>query len=199
MLKEKFLKIIQDKSEVKIEIGPGKISKPEYIGIDIVDLEGVDIVCDIENGLPFIPDSCVDSYYSNHVLEHISNYENLIKEIHRTLKADGKAEMIVPHFTNSYFYSDYTHKRTFGLFSFDYFCDEKYQLHTKVPNFYTNIRFKILKRELRFGSKFLLFHWILQIFKKLVNLNPFMQEFYEVSWSNYIRCNEVRFIISPDK
>jgi predicted SAM-dependent methyltransferase len=199
MLREKYINLTKDKTSVNIELGPGEINKDGFLGIDVVDLKATDIVHNIEDGLAFIPDNDVDNYYSNHVLEHINNYENLILEIHRTLKKDGKAEMIVPHFTNSYFYSDYTHKRSFGLFSFDYFCDEKYQLRTKVPNFYTSIRFKILKRELRFGSKFLFFHWGLQVFKKIVNLNDFTKEFYEVSLSNYIRCNEVRFIISPVK
>ena len=118
MLREKFLALIKDKTEINIELGPGNKSRSGYLGIDVVDLEGVDVVHNVEEGLAFIPDNNVDNYYTNHVLEHITNYENLIKEIHRTLKSEGKAEMIVPHFTNSYFYSDYTHKRTFGLFSF---------------------------------------------------------------------------------
>jgi len=199
MTKEEFQNKISGLEEVNIELGPGNRKKKGYLGIDSVDIEGVDIVFNIEKGVPFIPDNSVDNYFSNHLLEHIDNYEGLIKEIHRTLKKGGQAEMVVPHFTNSYFYSDYTHKRTFGLFSFDYFCEEEYQLRTKVPNFYTKKRFKILKRELRFGSQFLFFHWILQVFKKMVNRNDFTKEFYEISLSNFVRCSEVRFIISPVK
>ena len=199
MTREEFQNKISELKEVNIELGPGNRKKEGYLGIDSVDIDGVDVVFDIEQGMPFIPDSSIDNYYSNHFLEHIGNYENLIKELHRTLKPGGVAEMIVPHFTNPNYYSDYTHKRSFGLFSFDYFAATEDQLSRKVPNFYTNIRFKILKRELRFGSRFLFFNLLLQVFKKVVNSSSFCQEIYEASFSHYIRCNEVRFHISPVK
>ena len=119
---------------VIIELGCGHKKKEGRIGIDAVDLPMVDIVTDLEKGLGFLPDDSVDQIHSRSLLEHIENFENLVGEIVRILKKDGTAHIFVPHFSNPYYYSDYTHKRFFGLYSFYYFADHKDQPKRKVPN-----------------------------------------------------------------
>ena len=46
-----------------------------------------------------------------------------MREITRVLKKNGKANIFVPHFSNPYYYSDYTHKRFLGLYTFYYFVE----------------------------------------------------------------------------
>src|SRR5687768_10988224 len=109
-----FLHLIKEKPKVVVELGCGEFKKvPEAIGIDMVSLPGVDIVHNMEEGLSFMPDASVDEISSSHVLEHIVHFEELMREIHRVLKKDGVHKVTVPHFSNTHYYSDYTHKRFF--------------------------------------------------------------------------------------
>ena len=84
---ELFLELLRNRDRVVVELGPGPgLKSAGAIGIDLLPLEGVDIVHNLENGLSFIPDNSVDEITSSHVLEHISNFENLMRDIHRILK-----------------------------------------------------------------------------------------------------------------
>jgi SAM-dependent methyltransferase len=130
------------------------------IGIDRVDLPQVDIVADLEAGLPFLPDHCIDEIHCRSVLEHIENFERLLAEMMRVLKDSGRACLFVPHFSNPYYYSDYTHKRPFGLYTFYYFADPEHQPRRKVPAFYTDTRVEILSLKLKFRSPVRILHWI---------------------------------------
>ena len=56
---------------------------------------------------------------------------------------DGRVEVVVPHFSNPYGYSDPTHVRFFGLYTFYYFADEADQPRRKVPAFYLPERFAV--------------------------------------------------------
>jgi SAM-dependent methyltransferase len=187
------------KSPVCIEIGCGRKRREHTIGIDRVDLPTVDIVTDIENGLGFLPDNSVDQIYSSSCFEHIHNFENLMREIVRVLKPTGKAYIFVPHFSNPYYYSDPTHVRFFGLYSFCYFVDSKYQLKRKVPDFYFDFKIKIISQKLVFDAPFPLRSLFARCVGRLFNLNMFMQELYEGSFSNIIPCHGLEIIFTPDK
>src|SRR5687768_224522 len=111
---EKFQDILSRGGKVVLELGCGDLKKdPSYLGVDIFPLPGVDFVHNMETGLSFIPDNTVDEITSSHFLEHIVNFELLMKEIHRVLKKDGLHKVTVPHFSNPFYYSDFTHKRFF--------------------------------------------------------------------------------------
>lgn len=187
------------KSPVRIEIGCGQTRRENTIGIDRIDLPSVDIVADIENGLSFLPNNSVDEIYSTSCFEHIHNFENLMREIVRVLKPTGRANIFVPHFSNPYFYSDPTHVRFFGLYSFYYFVDSKYQLKRKVPAFYFDFKIKITSHKLIFGSPFPLRDIFLRGIGRLFNLNSFMQELYEGSFSHIFPCHGIEIIFTPDK
>jgi predicted SAM-dependent methyltransferase len=185
-------KIIR-KERIVIELGCGPNKVVGAIGIDKIQDENVDIIADIENGLPFLPDNSVDELVSKHLLEHIENLDQLIKEIYRVLKPGGIHRAIVPHFSNPYFYSDYTHRRFFGLYTFDYFSDETSKLKRKVPNFYNKIQFHITKRYLRFYSLRPILNLFRRIYSRWVNRSPSAQECYEESWCYHFPCQEIHF------
>lgn len=186
---------------VKIDLGCGPNKKKGYIGIDILALEGVDIVANIEEGLDFIPDSCVDEIVSSHVLEHINNLEVVMNEFHRILKPTGIKKISVPHFSNPYYYSDYTHVRFFGLYSMDYFSNGVNKYKRKVPVFYKDkFKFEVLHRKLRFTSPpFYIRNKIMSMVTKLINSSVYTQELYEGWFSSIIPCSEVQFTIRPIK
>lgn len=195
LIKIDINKRIQDDYPIIIDIGCGKKKKPGRIGIDQVDLPGVDIVADIESGLPFFSDNSVDEIHCRSVLEHIGNFEYLLKEMMRVLKPDGKLHVFVPHFSNPYYYSDPTHVRAFGLYTFYYFVDAEYQLRRKVPNFYSDFRIQIVSQRLIFRSKFGLFGFFWKAFGKLINSCKLFQEYYEENLVYKIPAHGIEFVI----
>jgi ubiquinone/menaquinone biosynthesis C-methylase UbiE len=200
MNEQLFKDLLESRDKIIIELGCGPSKKNGVIGIDVFPLDGVDIVADLENGLNFIPDNTVDELLSVHFLEHISNLELLIKEIYRVLKPDGVHNVIVPHFSNPHYYSDLTHKKFFGLYTFDYYATDTSKLKRAVPGFYNDFKFVIQKRKLVFKSQFFIRNLIKKwIFTKVFNVNIFMQELYEECFTGLFPCSEIQFIMKPQK
>ena len=185
---------------VVVELGCGTNKTKYAIGVDILDIPGVDIVADINKGLPFFEDSSIDLIITNHTLEHIENFDFLLKEIHRVLKREGIIQIKVPHFSNPFFYSDYSHKRFFGLYSFDYFANNESQLKRKVPSFYKDFKFIILKRKLIFKSNFIFRNFIKKnIIQLIFNISPYFMEYYEECFCYLLPCSEIYFEMKPVK
>ena len=132
-------------------------------------------------------------------MEHIENFESLVGEIVRVLKNNGTAHIFVPHFSNPHYYSDFTHRRFFGLYTFYYFVDYQSQLRRKVPDFYTEIRVRILSQRLIFRSSFK----VIQPFKKLfgwfLNLHTTLQEYYEENLCYMLPCHGIEIVFKPCK
>jgi len=169
------------------------------ITTDQHDLPNIDIVCDLNNGLPFLDSETVDEIYSGNSLEHIDNLFFLMDEIHRVLKRNGKKHLVVPHFSNPHFYSDPTHKRFFGLYSFFYFSDDQEDLYRKVPDYYFEKKFYVTYVKLRFSSPF---PWVNRIGKAvswLVNRSRKSQEVYEACFCYLFPCYGIEVVLVPKK
>ncbi|MBW8015794.1 MAG: methyltransferase domain-containing protein [Planctomycetes bacterium] len=188
-----------DKEFVEVEVGCGRKKKAGRIGIDISDLPGVDIVADIEEGLSFIPDCSVDAVHSRSVLEHVNNFEELMREIIRVLKPDGKAYIYVPHFSSPYFYSDYTHCRPFGLYTFYYFVNTEDQPSRKVPDYYSDVKIRVTRLRLKFRSSFKVLNPFRKLFGRIINLHPRLQEFYEENLCYMFPCHGIEVVFEPVK
>ncbi len=185
--------------KVILDLGCGINKYPDAIGIDAWEGDNVDILHDVETGMDFIEDNSVDLVYSRHFLEHVENFELILKEIHRILKPGGQCITIVPHWSNPYYYSDYTHKRFFGLYSFDYFATEESMMKRKAPMYYNNFKFDITKRHINFTSEFFVRNLIKQVWKRLVNINNYTKEYYEEMCTGFIKAYEIRFEMTVKK
>ncbi len=184
---------INNKNILELGCGPSR-QFHESITIDIVDLEGVDVIVDINKGLAFIPDGSIDEIYSYHFLEHIDEFEFLMTEIYIVLKKWGRKIGTVPHFSNPHFYSDYTHKNFFGLYTF-FYMSKSSELKRKVPTFYNSLDFKIIEINFDFYSPFIIRNYIRKIYKKLFNLNSYTKEYYEENLCYLFPANEISFIL----
>lgn len=203
MNKEKIALIIAEKKKnnekVVLDLGCGLNKLKGSIGVDSFEAPGVDIFHDLETGLGFIADNSIDEVNSRHFLEHIDNFELMMKEIHRVLKNGGKNIATVPHFSNPYYYSDYTHKRFFGLYSFDYFATENSQLKRKSPLFYNDCKFEIESRYINFSSSFFVRNIVKQVYKRIVNINNYTKEYYEEMFTGFIHAYELKFVMIAKK
>lgn len=105
---------------MKLHVGCGKSPRAGFVNIDITPLPGVDVVCDLEQKLPF-EDNTFEEIYCSHVLEHIKNALGLMEELHRISKVGATAIFRVPYGSSDIAWEDPTHVRPYFLNSFDYF------------------------------------------------------------------------------
>ncbi len=182
-----------------LELGCGKKKRQGAIGIDRIDLPEVDIVADVEEGLGFMPDGCVDEIHARKFFEHVQNFEKLMSEIVRVLRKEGKVFVFVPHFSNPYYYSDPTHKRFFGLYSFYYFVDSRYQLKRKVPNYYFDTKIRIVSLKLVFDSPFFFGRIIKKILGAIFNLSRSFLEWYEENLCYIFPCYGIEIVFTKDE
>jgi len=167
------------REKVILELGSGLAKQIlEAITVDMLNIEGSHVVCNLDEGLTFLKDNSIDAIYSFHFLEHVKNVNLMMKEIYWVLKKGDKNIGADHYFANPYFYNDPTHKTTFGLYTFSYFSKSSY-FKRGVPAFYNDVNFQISRIEYRFRSKFFIRHWIKNFFEKLFNSNKYMKEFYD--------------------
>ncbi len=193
--KNNFLNRLAELEEVVLELGCGPNKKlTGAIGIDAINYKGVDIVGDVFEVLSHFPEKSVDSVHSFHFFEHISNFQELLDAIARILKPGGNLEVVVPHFSNPYFYSDPTHKTSFGLYTFCYYASESL-FSRKVPTYQHAIQFDLISVDLMFKSTrpFFIRHGIKKLFGLVFNSVGYMKEFYEENLSHIFPCYEVRY------
>lgn len=145
---------------MKLDLGCGSHKNFDCIGIDAEKLSDVDIVADLEKGLPMFRTNTVEEVHCYHLLEHIQKVLFLIEEIHRVLKPNGKLFIRVPHFSSRIAH-DIHHIRFFCLLSLDYLdCDTDIGKINRNNTSKKKIcdMFKIVKKEIRLFKSFLLPH-----------------------------------------
>lgn len=127
----------ENKQPLKLDVGCGKEKHDGYVGVDIVGVPGVDVVCDINEGLPYNNES-VQEILTSHLLEHIENLEKVMKEFHRVLRPGGILKIFVPHCFSPIAFGDPTHKRFFTFDTFTQFDPD----HPKA--YYRDFHFEFL-------------------------------------------------------
>jgi Methyltransferase domain len=185
--------------ELRLNLGSGRRLIPGFYNVDHLPLPGTDIQADLNEPLSELPDNSVAEIYSRHTLEHISRFLELMVEIHRVTKPGSRIEIIVPHFSNPYHYSDPTHVRFFGLYTFFYFCDEEDQPRRKVPSFYLSERFRIESVRCKLLRESLWDKMMGLVLQPLVNLNLNWLDRYERRLCRLVPANDIRFVLRPKK
>lgn len=131
---------------VRLDLGCGNNKQNGYVGVDIFSGREVDVVANLEiPPLPFLTSS-VDEVYVSHFLEHTENPNAVIEDIHRILAPHGRLVIKVPQFSNYKGFQQF-HKRFFGYTAFDVY--DPTTASGQKWNYYSNARFRIVRKELR--------------------------------------------------
>ena len=139
-----------------LDAGCGNNKTTGCLGIDRVELDGVDVVHDLDTFPWPFDDDRFGSIYANHYLEHVKDIVETLRELHRITKNNGLLYVRVPHYASDNFNSDLTHKVRFGYRSFDHFS-----MNGNIDyDFYESFKFEIISREIKFMSPY-------------VKINPF--------------------------
>jgi SAM-dependent methyltransferase len=190
----KLAQLIRTRSGT-MELGCGPARRhADAVTVDALDFPDVDVVGDVFQILASIPDGSVDAVHSYHFLEHVAPLAGIVRECSRVLKPHGLLHAVVPHFSNPYFHSDYTHRQTFGLYSFSYLAEDtlfrrrvpRYQLETGLVLEDVHLTFKA-------PPPFYLRYAFRRTLGAVVNSSRLTQEWYEAGWSGIFPCYELDF------
>tara|TARA_R110000868_G_scaffold267_1_gene2317 strand:+ start:464 stop:961 length:498 start_codon:yes stop_codon:yes gene_type:complete len=104
---------LKEKAGIRLDIGCGASKHPGFVGIDKLDLPGVDIVHDLEQTPWPLEDEVALTALASHILEHINPangiFLDVMNEIWRVLKYDGQFAFVVPYAGSPGYWQDPTH------------------------------------------------------------------------------------------
>jgi SAM-dependent methyltransferase len=153
----------------------------EVFGIDQARLPGVDKVVDIDKGKLPLPSNKFDGVNCSHVLEHVTNFFDVVSEIHRVCRPGGVVKVRSPYFSCYRAFTDPEHKRFFTSRTFEYFTKGK---QLSELRHYRRSEFKILRSKIHFGNLF---------FDSIVNASDTTKKIYERFFPWIFPAIEVQF------
>lgn len=136
----------------KLDVGCGSKKRKGFVGMDVVPIEGVDIVHDM-NLKPWpIESNSVEEIIFDDVLEHSKDFLTILSEVYRVAKPECIVKIAVPHFSSDNMYTDPTHTTFFSTRSFNYFDKS---LNHKHGFYLSDVNFKIFRSEIHFVEYFI--------------------------------------------
>ena len=174
---------------MKLNLGCGRVILDGYVNLDKVDLEGVDVVHDL-NTFPYpFDDNRFDEIYCSHVLEHVDDLVKVVEELHRITKLYGRIKVIAPYFASQGAFNDPTHKQFFTYKTFDYFSPSGY---------YSDVVLQVIKKKIFFHSSygFMQSRIISAPLSRLINLFPMIYQRY-FCW--ILPAAEIHYLLEVEK
>ncbi|MBU3906866.1 MAG: class I SAM-dependent methyltransferase [Nanoarchaeota archaeon] len=163
-----MIRLNQKKINVdKLNLGCSVFKKKGFLNVDIDSDKNPDLLLNLDK-IPYpFKDESFSLITADHVLEHLNNPFEIMKELYRILKPRGKLIIKVPHFSRGFTHPD--HKRGFDV-SFPLYFNEDFKA------FYTGTSFKLEKLKLT---------WCAQPYLKKITLSP-VQYFFASIIGNII-------------
>ncbi len=188
-------------SRFKIDLGCGNRKVKGALGVDSVAVPGVDVVADLNRGLPF-KDGSVDAVYAYHILEHVDDFLETVNEIWRVCKQDALVFVKAPHAASTFVtWKDPTHRRGLSIATFAYFDDTYFDGGAFA--YYSKARFRIERAKLRFTlsgrDEPVQLSWprrvMDKLFDALANRNRRWQYFCERFWGPVVGIEEAELVM----
>lgn len=118
-----------DRAGVRLDLGCGTAKQEQFVGMDIREVEGVDIVHDLEEFPWPIPDESCIVVLASHILEHIKPWKFftpdaspcVMGELWRILKPKGQVLVSAPYGVGPGFVQDPTHCNPINEATLQYF------------------------------------------------------------------------------
>jgi SAM-dependent methyltransferase len=130
----------------RVNLGCGTQKRPDCLNVDLRESVAPDLVLDLGSRPYPLPRDHFEYAYALDVIEHLDDVQGFLEEVHSILAPGGTLEITTPHFSCANSYSDPTHRKHLGYFSFDDFTGHS------PRNFYSPVRFEMAARLLVFHS-----------------------------------------------
>ncbi len=108
--------VFEGRKVLNFGCGKSVYKTPNVTNLDVVEGDGIDVVC-TTNALPF-ESATFDFIIANHVLEHVPNWFESLKELARVLKPGGRLEIWIPPISSDSAFAYRDHINRIGLLSF---------------------------------------------------------------------------------
>ena len=181
-MNQKKNKLPLDYRNVKLNLGGGEKVLRGFLNIDVISLNGVDLVWDLNQGIP-LADNSVKEVYAGHVLEHLNDTVKIMEEIYRVCKNGSLVKIKVPYFKSIGAFKDPTHKSFFTEETFRYFSKANIK-NLGLPDYYLKANFETIKIAYIWSSRWLRF---LPLKKKL-----FMKYFWNIVRTMYVELRVIK-------
>ncbi|RXZ78914.1 methyltransferase domain-containing protein [Paenibacillaceae bacterium] len=109
-------------NKMKLDLGCGQNKQLDYTGLDRFLLPGVDVVCDINEGLPFASSSAT-RMMASHCLEHVEDLISTMEELYRVCQHKAILCILAPYAHTSLNMANPYHK---------------FHFNEHTPRFFTN-------------------------------------------------------------
>ena len=175
-------------SRKSLDIGCGRFKLPGSIGLDVVPLEGVDVVHDLDRFPYPFPSDSFDHVRMSHVVEHIQSIVLTMEEVHRIARPGALVEVVTPHYTDTSSWQDPSHRWHLNSRSFEHFEE------ASRTNYYSKARFAVEYSEVRLLKLYRYLGFELLI--NLQNRSPryrFLRKFWEQYLCTLIRGKVMTF------
>ena len=161
----------------KLAVGCGHHARSDWTNLDLAPLPNVDVIHDLDDvPLPF-DDASFDFIECFDILEHVREFPDVMRELHRITAPGGRVHITGPHFTSYTWATDPTHRRAFAINTFEFFATTS----LLDREYYFDFAFsRVTTRKVRF-QKIWYLPWN-YIVEPLVNSHRKLQGFYESSF-----------------
>jgi len=123
----------------KLNLGCGEFQKKGYVNVDYFSISEPDVRHNLNHiPYPFENDE-FELVEADHILEHLNDPFQVVKELHRITKNGGRIVIRVPHFSRGFTHAD--HKRGFDVTFPFYFIPS-------FPGGYQGVEFELEKMQL---------------------------------------------------
>jgi SAM-dependent methyltransferase len=172
----------------KLNLGCGEFPKKGYLNVDVNSRIKPDMVLDLNNPATYkkLKSNFFTEVTCEHVLEHLEKPFEVMKELHRILKKNGKLIIQVPHFSRGFTHSEHEHGFDVG---FPLYFDPKfkggymgYEFKLEKMRLDWMIRFD-LKKGIIPGWSFFFLKILNAVFTFLANIQPY---FCSRFWCYYV-------------
>ena len=189
---------------MRVNLGSGTSLKHGYINVDTLEIDNnvsrefSFVRSDAREYVRSLRQSSVEEFYSRHFFEHLEFSEavELIELMRDRLHIGGRIVIVVPHWSNPYYWSDPTHKSTYGLYSFEYFSGGRF-FRRKVPSYSKLEGLTTIGVKIRFRSMFSGYVgvYIAKLLEAIANSSKKMQELWEYNLASVLRVYEIEYLI----
>jgi len=117
-----------------------------YINLDVISMPGVDVVHDL-NKYPWpFRTSQFNEINCSHILEHLNDFNQMIKELYRISKNKAIIRIYAPYFSGPIFWGEAGHKIHFSYRTFNYWSNQTPMFKTRKIKITFSMNSRILNR-----------------------------------------------------
>ncbi len=106
---------------LRLDLACGQNKREGFLGVDVVQLPGVDLVYDLDSYPYPWEDSSVSELHCSHFIEHVSDIKSFMEECYRILSPGGLMTVVAPYYSSVRAFQDFTHVRPVSEVTFQYF------------------------------------------------------------------------------